>query len=208
MTQKSAKYFSSAESTLNPIIYCDMDGVLVDFHGGLLNYLNSRLNIFDSLDNTEKYYIISALKSLNRNQFIKQDMHMHSTTRNMIKLVRYLTCNNIMFWKNLSWTKYGVKLYQFIKNHNYKFLTHATSKESQIGKIDWLISNFNMTKRKAKSLTIFEKNKYRYASSSAILIDDTPENVIKFQSHGGLAILHLNIKQTIRDLEYLLRYLG
>lgn len=49
-----------------------------------------------------------------------------------------------------------------------------------------------------------KRYKKDFAKSTHILVDDTERNVIEFIDAGGLAFLHLDVKNTIRNLELFL----
>jgi len=114
--------------------------------------------------------------------------------------------NNDGFY-NLSTTKNADKLLDklFSLDVNVEILSCVGTKKNKnqvrSQKIRWLhahglghlLTNFTSTKL----------NKSRYASNSSLLIDDSETCINPFKEKNGYGILHMNVKDTIKQIDYL-----
>jgi len=104
------------------------------------------------------------------------------------------------WWANLEWMPDGKELWNYILPHNPTILTAPSKGEDcPKGKRIW-------TKRELgdEIPVIIERDKYKYAESNHILIDDTKEKVEDWVNAGGIGILHGNTKDTIKLLKEIL----
>lgn len=97
-------------------IYCDMDGVLVDFEKGFMNFSKG-----------------IHPDSLPRNQFWAL---FYSLTKGREK----------EYWAELPWMQDGQELWQFIKRYKPEILTAPPSKNAEAGKIEWCKDNLGSVK--------------------------------------------------------------
>lgn len=97
-------------------IYCDMDGVLVDFDKGFMNISKG-----------------VHPDSLPRNRFWAM---FYSVTKG----------NEREFWADLPWMKDGQQLWSYIKNYNPELLTAPPNARAEQGKEDWVKNNIGSVK--------------------------------------------------------------
>ena len=111
------------------------------------------------------------------------------------------------FWANLEWQPGGKQLWAYIRQFDPDILTSPMDKqghnESLEGKLIWVERNLGLSPDKVN----FAHDKYKYAISEDgkpnILIDDFETKVKPFTEAGGIGILHLGAKNTIKILELL-----
>jgi len=114
---------------------------------------------------------------------------------------QFVKKNSPGFYANMDWMDDGKLLYDFLKDLPIEILSHATDEKAADGKIMWL-KNHDI---KAKTnLVKHREDKAKFASPTAILIDDRPETIEEFNKAGGIGLLHTNAIDTINKLKYLL----
>ena len=167
-------------------IYCDMDGVLVNFDDAFKKIILNESNS-DNLGNT--FFAKYALK------------HGWKDTWNIIEE------HGVDFWLNLEWMTDGKRLWNYLTN-NFKeveILTgsplYKVGEYAKEGKNEWckknLGSNVKVNHKEGKLKQEFAKSKFD------ILIDDAPRNYENWIEHGGTGILHKNTDETIKELDKL-----
>ncbi len=166
---------------MQPIIFVDLDGVLVDLQGGLGSILQIDLNNHtrDEFEPILKNY----LKNLDTKQLVD-------------------------FWSKLPKTKDCDKLWKFVTNFQPLILTASANNEAScLGKKLWCKKNLGLSSDRvfcSKSST----EKQKYASPKSILIDDYKRNISQFNKNGGHGILHTRTNKTILQLKKLIKKLG
>ncbi len=163
-------------------IYCDLDGVLVDFMRGARESLSHAWD--DPTWNTRER------KNL-RNKMIS--MHPH-------------------WWENLPPERDFDQLWGFIKNFNPHILTaYAEWDEanSKHGKVVWNQKHlhvphdkFHVVLRESKRYFAKDHDGSHYGRPN-VLIDDFPQNITEWDKAGGLGILHTSAATTIARLKKL-----
>jgi hypothetical protein len=107
------------------------------------------------------------------------------------------------FWANMKWLKDGKELYTYLINNFEKVYILSNPgkyKASILGKMEWLDRELKDWKG------FFEYEKFRYANTNSILIDDYYEcNIVSWNKHGGIGIHHKNANNTIKKLEEILK---
>lgn len=162
------------ESLKNYTLYCDMDGVLVDFKKGYENLTDEKIGapkIGKERDEFWKGFKVSlANKQMSETEY----------------------------WAGLPWMGDGKQLWSYIKKYSPTILSAPSqSNESKIGKKIWL-------KREIGSIpTILSYNKGKYAHSNGVLIDDRKDFIDKWVAGGGIGILHKSTSNTIKELKKL-----
>lgn len=190
-------------------IYCDMDGVLVDFISGALVKVNEAL--LDPPENLRQE-VEQTIADLGRNHVVAADLAKYSPTnvKAASNLMYRLLEDDEEFWANLPWMPGGRELWAFISQHNPAILTSPMDKRgkkgSLRGKERWINQNLGLANIRE---LIFEHNKYEHALSSEgepnILIDDFMSKVGPWREHGGHGIHHTaNAAETIDKLKELL----
>ena len=166
------------EETRPPIIFCDMDGVLVDIIGGVSK-------------------ILGRTDITNQNFDSIMDLPMKAR----------LDKEHPHLFAKLPWKKDGKELWKYITKHKVEILSaHTTTwqKNCSADKKLWISKNLkpephfsNITRRE------FKKNHAVRHGVANILIDDFKLNIAEWTAHGGIGILHKNTADTIAALKKL-----
>jgi len=190
-------------------IYCDMDGVLVDFIGGAIEQINRDLQdetiTGSSIDRLRK-----KLGELNRDSVTAQDLSKMDKKNRLQSARRYMYSrlqNNEEFWANIPPTSDGLQLWSYISKFNPYILTAPMQGEgSKRGKELWIEEHLNPIQSPKEIFMSHEK--YNWAVDDLgqpnVLIDDFETNTIPWKEHGGIAILHTSTSDTIQQLEELI----
>ena len=170
-------------------IYCDMDGVLVDFELGAVEHITSDIKSGKASELGEE---------LGRDYITAEDIRSNKSVRNyMYKELEH----NAEFWENLPWMPNGREVWAAIAPYNPNILTTPMGYGSEIGKQAWIDNNLNPAPQKV----FMSREKYNWANKNSILIDDWTKNTIPWEEHGGIAILHLDsdLEKTLSTLQEL-----
>jgi hypothetical protein len=172
---KNNTVMNEQKEKLKFIIFCDMDGVLVDFEKGYeeLTGLNTKhVDVQDSNDFWNKFK--SSLAEKNMKEYD--------------------------YWVNLKWMPDGEQLWNYIKSYNPYILT-APSRDpgSKLGKKEWVEQLDNMKNIYFRAA----QNKPDFSGKNRILIDDRADTIEKWNSKGGIGILHTSTENTIEQLKKL-----
>jgi hypothetical protein len=171
-----------------PVIFCDMDGVLVDFDEGYKELTGVTTQHADSQGKNEFW-------SLFRDSLKNKDISERS------------------YWANLDWMPDGKQLWDYIKGYNPYVLTAPSvnfdipfeerykveNNESMQGKTEWVQRLPNMRKIYFRSAT----RKADFAGPNKILIDDRKDTIDSWNANGGIGILHTSTANTIKQLQEL-----
>lgn len=163
---------------MQPIIFVDLDGVLVNLAAGLSKVVGEEISALDSTKFRKHYYHLVA--SLNHDDLIE-------------------------FWANLPPMPDYMKLWNSLKDLQPLILTAVTnSMASCEGKKKWAEKYLKISPDRvfcaAKS-----KDKQSYASNNSILIDDYDKNIQQFKEKGGYGILHTRTSKTLKELNTILK---
>ena len=155
------------------IIFCDMDGVLVDFDKGYENLTGMSTHHADAQGRDEFWNIFrQSLKDKGMSEYD--------------------------YWANLDWQPGGKELWNYIKQYNPYILTAPSlDPESREAKRDWvqrLSGMKNIYFRPAKF-------KSDFSGKNRILIDDREDTINRWNEAGGIGILHTSAKDTINQLQ-------
>ena len=184
-----------------------MDGVLVDFEAGTVNYINADLatpsrvpseltKLFQKLQN--------KLKSLGRDQQIEISDLTRDPEKRIQEVRRYMYRrleDDFEFWQNLPWTTDGKELWSYLVSlkPQVKILTAPMQAEgSRNGKIAWVQKNLGK-----RYDVILEEEKWKHAARGRLLIDDTFSKVKGWSDHDGIVIHHVNTADTLERLREL-----
>jgi hypothetical protein len=170
------------------VIFCDMDGVLVDFDEGYKQLTGVTTQHADSQGKNEFW-------SLFRDSLKNKDISERS------------------YWANLDWMSDGKQLWDYIKGYNPYVLTAPSvnfdipfeerykveNNESMQGKTEWVQRLPNMRKIYFRSA----QRKADFAGPGKILIDDRKDTIDSWNANGGIGILHTSAANTIKQLQEL-----
>jgi hypothetical protein len=171
-----------------PVIFCDMDGVLVDFDEGYKELTGVTTQHADSQGKDEFW-------KLYRDSLKNKDISERS------------------YWANLDWMPDGKQLWDYIKEYNPYVLTAPSvnfdipfeerykleNNESMQGKTEWVQRLPNMKKIYFRSA----QRKADFAGPNKILIDDRKDTIDSWNANGGIGILHTSAANTIKQLQQL-----
>lgn len=170
--------FFREQKTDKPIIFCDMDGVIVDLIAGLAK-------ILDRQDLTKRNFD-SIVDAPMREKLNKEHPHLFA---------------------NLPWMQDGRELWTYITQHKVEILSaHTTTWQpnSPKDKKIWVARNLKPQPH-FTNVTIRSKKK-DYAVQNGvpnILIDDWKQNIKEWEKAGGIGIMHKNTTNTIAALKKL-----
>ena len=189
-------------------VYCDMDGVIVDFESGTVDYINADLATPSRVPaNLVKLFqkLQGKLESLGRDQEIEISDLTRDPERRIQEVRRYMYRrleDDFEFWQNLPWTDDGKSLWTYLSNLDpqVKILTAPMQGEgSRNGKIAWVQKNLGKQYE-----VILEEDKWKHAGSHRLLIDDTFEKVKGWSDNNGIVIHHINAEDTLARLKELM----
>jgi len=183
-----------------------MDGVLCNFEKGVVEAINREL----SSNNPKNPELAAAvIKDLGRNYINVEEIQKFSPGKSdtATTYMYHLVHDDVDFWANLEWQPGGKQLWAYIRQYNPDILTSPMDKkghnESLEGKLIWVEKNLGLSPDKVN----FAHDKWKYAQSEdgkpSVLIDDFETKVKPFTEAGGIGILHLGARNTIKILELL-----
>ena len=199
-------------------IYCDLDGVLVDFEKGATEAINEDLKDPERVaamgGNHMKRFnkMVRKLEELGRDLEIgPEDFSKNKDTR--IPAVRNYMYprfqNDFEFWAGLGWMPDGQELWNHIKNFDPlpNILTAPMRGDPEggdhQGKRMWVQRNLEISDDRV----IVESDKQRYAIAETgeqnVLIDDTYKKINLWREAGGIAIHHQSASDSIAKLDQL-----
>lgn len=153
---------------MQPLIFVDLDGVLVDLVGGLSQRVGKDLtdrNLFE----------------LEYRKFVKETEPWALS----------------QFWSKLPPTPDCEKLWSAFKGYKPLILSSVSGCINAVyGKELWCWTNLGIPSDRV-FLSQKSPDKALYASKKSLLIDDYEKNIIGFREAGGMAIHHKNADETI-----------
>jgi len=194
------KFLTEAQQAPHQI-YCDMDGVLVDFVRGAIKQINDDVNndkLPDDVGGSGSLNSLGQLRMAMRREDVDviEEEHIEkngdgSTTirKAAIKYMYERLRDDEDFWANLPWMPGGRELWNAIKKYEPMILTAPMGKGSERGKEKWIAKNL----RPSPKQVFMSHDKYEWAMSDGqrnVLIDDFMTNIKPWKSHGGIAIHH------------------
>lgn len=189
-------------------IFCDLDGVLVDFETGAMEYMRADIEDPSQVPKECKASfrnMVSALKKKRGTEEIFLLDISRNSSQCMKEVRTYMYCrleDNRDFWSNLDWMPDGKKLWSFLKTltNDVKILTAPMKGVGcDEGKREWVKKNLG------DDVDVYlEEDKYLHASSNRVLIDDTQYQIRNWESRGGIPIHHTKTTKTIKDMKNLL----
>ena len=198
--------FLNEEQEFPSKIYCDMDGVLVDFIKGVIVRMNEDIKD-TSIQTKEMIKLRNALETGEETKVSMKDLDKHFKPRTpLIRAARnymYKTlADDEEFWANLPWMPDGRELWEFISQFEPDILTSPMGPGSERGKQRWIDEHLNPKPKRV----FMSREKYEWATNGKpnILIDDFTSNTIPWENAGGIAILHTSATETIATLKELM----
>jgi len=186
--------FLKEQQNLLPQIYCDMDGVLVDFEKGVIEQINQDL-VDDALSDRKETGGITNIGRLRRAleladrelQIDINDLRKKGDIKAARTYMYHRFGNSVEFWATLEWMPGGQELWSFIAPYNPFILTSPMQEGSRTGKREWVTANL----QPPPAEIYMSHEKYRWATTDDrpnILIDDWGKNLIPWAEHGGIPI--------------------
>ena len=169
-------------------IFCDMDGVLVDFEDGYKT-LTGETTTEANAGGTSYFWDLYR-KSLDEKQISERD-----------------------FWTNLKPLPDKQKLWDFISPYNPNILSAPAIDLSQslkdrydpekneciMGKKMWIAKNLSPSPNEENFVASSQKS--IFSGENQILIDDREDIIRSWNDKGGIGILHTSAANTIKKLE-------
>lgn len=186
-------------------IYCDMDGVLVDFVKGAVDQINQDIKN-TMLATKELEALREKLKQMNKPSIEEKDLHINSSMaleEARVYMYKRLAGDR-KWWAELPWMPDGKRLWNFIKKYDPHILTTPMkNKASEEGKLIWVEYNLGIPRGRV----LFSHNKFEHAKDGEnpnILIDDfLKKNIVPYQEAGGIGIHHTSSDLSIAELKKL-----
>ena len=206
-------------------LFSDMDGVLVNFEGGVLKYMNAKMR--EIAENQEEYKALKGSGSpdyklykaarkaaeelggwdveINKWHIARPDSSEQSFPRNkkIRELMYRLVENDVDLWANLGWEKGGKQLWDYIKDiPGLEILSAPMAEGSRKGKKIWVERELGLPANKV-NLADSKKSYGEWNGKQGLLIDDRDKYVNEFRAGGGIAIKHdpNNVDNTIKQLQ-------
>jgi len=176
-------------------LYCDMDGVLVDFGAGALALVNGALEEPAAYEGCEEYKALQArLAERGRDRVTITDLEKAEyrglEAEEVIPEARWLMKQLIFeqgpeWWENLPWTPNGKELWAGLLKYNPTILSApmAGATGCEQGKLAWVRKNLGEVP------VVLEDEKFHYAEGN-VLVDDFIFNTVPWKEHGGEPVLH------------------
>ena len=195
-------------------LYCDMDGVLVDFVGGMIPYLNKKVYEPAPADASTEYRELQAkareeaafepldIRHLEKQKWLHSDEWV-SKFPAVRRFMKVTAGEDREFWANLAWMPGGKELWNYIKVYNPDILSAPMGTPDgpgAQGKIDWVKRELGLEDEKIN----LSRSKEKYGAPGAILIDDRDKYVEQFTNGGGTAVQHFATETTVAELRELL----
>ena len=193
-------------------LFVDMDGVLVNFEDGVLNYMNEMMR---KLEHQPEHPLHKIARSgakeiggwdveINKWHIARSDQE-GSLSRNLrIRDYMYrLVENDVDLWANLGWENGGKKLWDYIKDiPGLEVLSAPMAEGSRKGKKEWVKRELGLPEEKV-NLADSKKSYGKHNGKQGLLIDDRDKYVNEFREGGGVAIKHdpNNVDNTIKQLQ-------
>lgn len=170
-------------------IYCDMDGVLANFQGGMTRYMQRLSGDPSFVYDDNRYEVDSKYRTL-----------MWDSLKDYQKKLKGKA------WYDLDPMHDAEELWKYISKYPTEILTATGNPiyKAQEQKELWIqdkamfidpATKINFTRKAAE--------KAQFASPISILIDDKEKAIIPWRGAGGIGILHTSAKSTINQLKAL-----
>jgi phosphoglycolate phosphatase-like HAD superfamily hydrolase len=156
-------------------IFCDMDGVLVDFDKGYEDLTGMSTSHANEQGRDEFWGLLT--RSLKEKGLTEYD-----------------------YWVNLPWMPDGQTLWDYIKQYKPYILTAPSlDPGSKQGKREWVQRLDGMKNIYFKPARF----KQELSGKNRILIDDRKDTIDRWNAAGGIGIFHTSTEDTIKQLQNL-----
>lgn len=181
-------------------LYCDLDGVLVDFEKGVWRTIQA----VDSLKALGKSYKEITSEEV---QEVLKTVPTDPTRTEIVALMQNMPSKrlwpavgkNKSFWLDLEWMPDGRALWNYIKAYHPTVLTGVSmDKNCAHYKNIWVKRELG---DHVDVITCFAREKLNWAGTDTLLIDDKERNCQQWASKGGAFILHTDTPSTIEQLK-------
>lgn len=194
-------------------LYCDMDGVLVDFATGALTLVNKALKNPKYASWEEHKALIKCLKKAGRDHIIPADLEKPEyrgqqgpetmpEARNFMKAL--IADAGANWWASLPWMDGGKRLWKAIAKYNPRILSAPMDplEQCEQGKHAWIKTN--LVPIFPPNEVILTDEKYHWAKGN-VLIDDFEFNTVPWKMGGGTPVFHENTSSTIKEIEEIIK---
>ena len=205
-------------------LYVDLDGVLINFEGGVVDAINgdiedpSRVSLEHKPAFDKMIGKISDVRDYA--QIVTSDISRKKAERgdvgNAVRDYMYRRFqDDVKFWAGLEWlhpedptnlNQDGQKLWNYVKGSTPPpiILTAPMKGDPKggdhKGKEEWVREHLGDHVK-----VIVERDKWKYAvaedGTGNVLIDDTESKVVPWRERGGIAIHHVSVSRTIEEYE-------
>jgi hypothetical protein len=222
--KKWKRYLNEQGGSEQYQLFSDMDGVLVNFEGGVLEYMNEKMR--EIAENQEEYKALKGSGSsdyklykaarkaaeelggwdveINKWHIARSDQEGSLGRNKKIREFMYrLVENNVDLWANLGWEKGGKRFWNYIKDiPGLEILSAPMAEGSKVGKRIWVERELGLPVSKV-NLSDSKQPYGEWNGKQGLLIDDRDKYVNEFRAGGGIAIKHdpNNVDNTIRQLQ-------
>lgn len=197
------KYLKEANEKFPYQIYCDMDGVLVDFGSATSKILNDLINNPEEHQDNKKLYkaILRAKEEIGEEEITSKHFSFGSPHKEIINLMFRALASNKDYWVEMDWLEGGKELWDFIEPYKPIILTAPikSTSASKLGKEEWCANHLGKEVE-----VIVDEEKWKYAKregKTGLLIDDRKKNVRLFRDAGGKAILYTDLKSAEDEIK-------
>jgi hypothetical protein len=198
----------------------DLDGVLVNFMGGVLPTMNEFVNrvsknpSFYKIKYPKIYKVAKkAIAEMGGDleagnpgaPMVYEDVEKQTSKKKVRTLMYALISNNQSWWANLDWMPGGRELWSRVEEYQPIICTGPMGPNSKKGKRDWCRRELGIGDDRI--IITHEKHEEVQRATAegktALLIDDLSKYVIPWRKAGGVAIHHdfQNLARTLEQLQ-------
>jgi len=196
-------------------VYCDMDGVIVNFGKGAEEIVNASvqkikkdLKRYEQLEKNVRNPVYKEFKFVRKVARIGKGYDHYYTWAEINKespqhikplrdLMYFLAARNQNWWTNLEWAPGGKELWSFIEKHNPIILTSGMGPRSEAGKREWCQRELGLS---GDRVLVVPNKGVPTGNKIGILIDDRTKPLGQFR---GIGILYKtgNPAKAIKELQ-------
>lgn len=203
------------------VVFCDMDGVLVDYMGGVLPTMNDTIERVAAAPNKYKQRqpgLYKAVKKAvdelggeldegHRGDLVTPEVVAKNSPllkKKVRSLMYTLVSNNRSWWARLDWMPGGQEIWEHIEGYRPIICTGPMGPNSKKGKVDWVKRELGLGRDRIVITHTKHEEIRRVAEQGkvALLIDDLPKYVVPWRNAGGIAIHHQfdDVEATLKEL--------